>query len=83
MKLLNLDNLRREAKKLKKASGITHSKALDKIAAGEGYNNWALLMKEQNKFQRDDQKVNYCQPTSETAHLSSYEQPAYVRAIFR
>jgi len=42
---IELRGLKREAKALKRAQGITHSKALDCVAKDRGYPNWSLLMK--------------------------------------
>jgi len=40
-----LERFRREAKKLGRQQSITHSEALDRIAAEQGYKNWSLLAK--------------------------------------
>lgn len=40
-----LERFRREAKKLSRELSITHSEALDRIAARHGYQNWSLLAK--------------------------------------
>jgi Glyoxalase superfamily protein len=44
-----IERLKREAKKLRKQEGTTHSQALDKLAQQKGYKNWSLLMKAQPK----------------------------------
>lgn len=41
-----IDRLRREAKQIKKSSGMQLSKALDILAQRQGYANWSLLHKE-------------------------------------
>jgi hypothetical protein len=38
-----LDQLRRDAKRLGRTLSIPHSEALDRIAAKQGFNNWSLL----------------------------------------
>lgn len=40
-----LERFRREAKKLGRELSITHSEALDRIAAQHGFTNWSLLAK--------------------------------------
>lgn len=40
-----LERFRREAKKLKRELSITHSEALDRIAAQHGFKNWSLLVR--------------------------------------
>lgn len=45
---VQLERLRREAKKLKRELGITHSEALDRIAARYGFANWSQLAKHIN-----------------------------------
>jgi len=47
-----IQKLKRVAKKIKREQGITHSQALDLIAAQFGYLNWALLMKDNGKTVR-------------------------------
>src|ERR1051326_9170364 len=37
--------LKREAKRLKRAAGATHSQALDRVAKDHGFANWSLLAK--------------------------------------
>lgn len=49
--LLNLDQLKREAKKYGREKGIPHSKALDEFAVRYGYQNWSMLHKHQVKLQ--------------------------------
>lgn len=41
----SIESLKREAKKLKKLEGLTHSQALDKLAARYGFSNWSCLMR--------------------------------------
>lgn len=45
----NVERAKREAKKMRKESGKTHSECLAEIARRQGFNNWSLLMKAQNK----------------------------------
>lgn len=40
-----VENMKRQAKKVKKERGITHTQALDELSRAEGFQNWALLMK--------------------------------------
>lgn len=42
---VQLERFRRDAKKLSRELSITHSAALDRIAAQQGYKNWSLLAK--------------------------------------
>ena len=39
----DIEHLRREAKKLSREIGITHTQALDLEAGKHGYRNWALM----------------------------------------
>lgn len=39
-----INRLKREAKKICRPDGISHSQALDQLAQKEGYKNWSLLM---------------------------------------
>jgi len=43
-----LERFRREAKRLGRELSITHSEALDRVAARHGYQNWSLLSKHSN-----------------------------------
>lgn len=82
--ILNVDALKRKAKEMKRDAGMTHTQALDSLAAQHGYTSWSHLMKEQNKFAKDANKVHTdVQPSREDAHLSAYDQPSYLKAIFR
>lgn len=45
----SINEMKRQAKRQRKARGITHSAALDEQAAQYGFRNWALLMKAHNK----------------------------------
>lgn len=45
MQTFDINQLKKDAKRLKKAHGITHSEALDKIAIQHGFDNWSLLSK--------------------------------------
>jgi len=40
-----IDQLRRDAQRLRKQESLTHYEALDRIAAKHGYRNWSLLSK--------------------------------------
>jgi len=40
-----INRFKREAKRFHRASDISHSEALDRIANSNGYSNWSLLMK--------------------------------------
>lgn len=40
-----IERFKREAKLLHRASSISHSQALDRIAIANGYSNWSMLMK--------------------------------------
>lgn len=82
-KMLNVDTLKREAKKLGTTEGIRHTTALNLLAYREGYKSWADLMREQNRFRKDDQDYDDTQPIGEHAHLSAYDQPTYLKTIFR
>jgi len=44
--MTELDSLKYDAKRIKKAKNITISKALDEVAASKGYRNWSLLHKD-------------------------------------
>lgn len=95
-KPLNVEKLRREAHDLKKAQGIQHAKALDKVAKAYGYDKWTDLIAAQNGIERSEQRRTRTpynlvragrqsledQPP-EGAHLSPYENPSLVKQIFR
>jgi hypothetical protein len=40
-----VDQLRRDAQRLRKQEALSHNEALNRIAAAHGYRNWSLLMK--------------------------------------
>lgn len=96
-KPLNVDNLRREAHELKKAQGIQHAKALDKVAKAYGFEKWTDLIAAQNgvgRMERRQARSPYRlrrggvgqsleEQPPEGAHASPYENPAYVKQIFR
>jgi hypothetical protein len=96
-KPLNVDKLRREAHNLKKAKGIQHAKALDEVAKAYGYAKWTDLIASQNDLDRSEQRRNRSpyalrrggigrsleEQPPEGAHASPYENPAYVKQIFR
>lgn len=44
----DINSLKRNAKKIKKQTGCTHSEALNQIAKQVGYANWSILMKNEN-----------------------------------
>jgi hypothetical protein len=95
-KPLNVDKLRREAHELKKLKGIQHAKALDEVAKAYGYDKWTDLIAAQNGLDRSEQRRTRSpynlrrggthsledQPP-EGSHASPYENPAYVKQIFR
>jgi hypothetical protein len=96
-KQLNVDNLRREAHELKKLKGIQHAKALDQVAKAYGYEKWTDLIAAQNGEDRAEKRQarspyrlrrggvgqSLEEQPPEGAHASPYENPAYVRQIFR
>lgn len=41
----SVDSLKRQATRLKKATGCSHSEALDLVARSQGFDNWSLLTK--------------------------------------
>ena len=43
-----VEGMKREAKRQKKARGITHSEALAEQAQSRGFRNWSLLMRAVN-----------------------------------
>lgn len=49
----SVEGLKREAKVMKKAEGVTHAQALDAMAARHNYLNWAMLMKHHNYKERE------------------------------
>jgi hypothetical protein len=68
---------------MRRNGDMLHTKALDTVALAHGYKSWSLLMADQNRLQRNNQRVEDRVPDSLDAHLSAYERPEYVRAIFR
>jgi hypothetical protein len=94
---LDVDALRREAHDLKKAKGMQHAKALDTVARAYGFDKWTDLVAAQNDVERTEQRraQEPYEPRSreprfsledqppEGAHASPFENPAYVRRIFR
>lgn len=46
---MNIEQLKREAKRMKRSTGKTHSECLDEIARRYGFQNWSVLMKNQEK----------------------------------
>lgn len=49
MEKLNIEALKRQAKRMHREKKITHSEALNILAREHGYANWPSLMKEQKK----------------------------------
>lgn len=45
----SIESLKRYAKQLKKAQGITHAEALDAVAKTKGFAHWGALMKASRK----------------------------------
>jgi hypothetical protein len=81
---LNIERLKREAKRLKGMRNIPHTRALDEVAKTYQYKSWAALMTDQNRLEREEQEQNEDEvPRNADAHLSPYDNPAYVKAIFR
>jgi uncharacterized protein YozE (UPF0346 family) len=64
-----LERFRREAKKLGRELSLTHSEALDRIAAQHGFTNWSLLAKHSVAVQPTD-KVN--EPSSSSSRYRYY-----------
>ena len=50
-----IDQLKYEAKQLKKKLNISHAEALDKLALERGFRNWALLHKEFTKNESSEE----------------------------
>lgn len=42
---INIERLKRDAKKIHRETGITHTQALDQLAAKFGFAKWSLLIK--------------------------------------
>jgi hypothetical protein len=95
-KPLNVDKLRREAHELKKLKSIQHAKALDEVARAYGYDKWTDLIAAQNDLDRSEQRRNRSpynlrrgghqsleEQPPEGSHASPYENPVYVKQIFR
>lgn len=81
--LLNVEKLKREARTRKKNNGTTHTLELDVVARQYGYKSWSLLMRDQNKLRTEKEDADDFQPIRDDAHLSPYDNPSYVRAIFK
>lgn len=47
--------MKREAKRQKKARGITHAEALGEQAQARGFRNWSLLMKVVNRQTKEQE----------------------------
>lgn len=45
MKPLNIEWMKREAKRLKKETGLTHMECLDKLAQQHGFAHWKAFLK--------------------------------------
>lgn len=41
----SIESLKRDAKRIKKAEGVSHSEALKRVAQREGFPKWELLVK--------------------------------------
>lgn len=94
---LDVEALRREAHNLKKANGMQHAKALDTVAKSYGFDKWTALVAAQNELERGDQRraqepyqprhrephFSLEEQPPEGAHASPFDNPAYVRQIFR
>lgn len=62
-----IENLKREAKKLRKLLNITHSAALDILAERHGYKNWSLLERSSNQTAQQSTAT----PPADTVHKPS------------
>lgn len=94
---LDVDALRREAHHLKKTKGMQHAKALDTVAQTYGFTKWTELVAAQNGEERAEQRrasepyeprqreprFSLEEQPPEGAHASPFDNPAYVRRIFR
>lgn len=60
-----IENLRREAKALRKSLNITHTEALDRLAVRHGYTNWSLLAKACSRVDRERTTEAVKEPTAE------------------
>jgi hypothetical protein len=97
IKPLNVDSLRRDAHSLKKSKGIQHTRALDIVAREYGFEKWTDLIAAQNTEDRAEKRgvrspyrlrrgglgQSLEEQPPEGAHASPYENPAYVKQIFR
>lgn len=60
-----LENLKREAKALRKSLNITHSEALDRLAVRHGYKHWSLLAKACLRVDQERRTEAVQEPTAE------------------
>jgi transcriptional regulator with XRE-family HTH domain len=61
-----VENLKREAKALRKSLNITHAEALDRLAVRNGYKNWSLLAKACSRVDQERTTETVQEPTAET-----------------
>lgn len=70
MDRLNVDQLKRDAKKLGKRNTIDYQTALDMLAQEQGFTNWLALREEHRRQIAED---NESQPPSDSnAHLPAW-----------
>ena len=73
-----IDNFKREAKVMRKASGQSQSEALDCIAKREGFANWSLLMRDRGLGPIE----NFESPKNQFGHKSMLEVvERFIRAL--
>jgi len=60
-----LENLKREAKALRRSLNITHAEALDRLAVRHGYKNWSLLAKACSRVDQEPTTEAVQEPTAE------------------
>lgn len=51
---VNVEQLKKQAKKLKRETGTSHVDCLNELAAGHGYQNWAHLMSQVAKRNKSE-----------------------------
>ncbi len=75
-----IEHFKREAKQLCRASLITHSQALDRIALANGHRNWSLLMKNATSLDAGPPPYRFSR-TSEEMRLTLHkvQLPTYSR----
>lgn len=75
-----IEHLKREAKRLSRASMIPHSKALDQVAATKGHRNWSLLMKNAAESPAGPPPYRFARTAEEMRMaLHKVQLPAYSR----